>query len=114
MIVDDDSDLLVLFRLIFEQEDFEVLTVDSGQDCLNELERGFEGIILMDIMMPFMDGFSTIKKIVNKGFSKNVIISVISANQHPDKTKMKDLAPYIRNYFNKPFNIDLIVQNITK
>ena len=114
MIVDDDSDLLVLLRLIFEKEDYEVLTVDSGQDCIKELERGFEGIILMDLMMPFMDGWSTIRKMVKKGFTKKVIISVITANTCPDKQKMKGLEPYIHEYIEKPFNVEELVLGVEK
>ena len=66
MIVDDDPDILVFLRTIFEQNNFEVLTVDSGKDCIAELERGFKGIVLMDLIMPFMDGWDTIKEIIKK------------------------------------------------
>jgi DNA-binding response OmpR family regulator len=114
LIVDDDSDLLVLLRLIFEKQDYEVLTVDSGEDCLNELERGFKGIILMDLMMPFMDGWATLKKMVKKGYIKDNIISIISAKTCPDHTKMKEFKPYIHNYINKPFNVDQLVSDIAE
>ena len=114
LIVDDDSDLLVLLRLIFEKQDYEVLTVDSGQDCLNELKRGFKGIILMDLMMPFMDGWTTLRKMVKKGYTKNVVVSIITAKTVPDRTKMKGLEPYIHNYINKPFNVDELVMDLAE
>ena len=113
MIVDDDPDLLILLRMIFEQEQYEVLTVDSGKDCIEELEHGFKGIVLMDLMMPFMDGWSTIRKIVNMGLDKNVIISIISAKNCPDKQKMQELKPYIHDYIAKPFDINGLLSSIT-
>ena len=45
MIVDDDPDILISMRNIFEHEGFEVFTVDGGSDCIDELERGFQGIV---------------------------------------------------------------------
>jgi CheY-like chemotaxis protein len=71
MIVDDDPDILVSIRKIFEREVYEVFTVDSGMDCIKELERGFKGVVLMDIMMPFMDGWDIIDEINKRGLLKH-------------------------------------------
>jgi DNA-binding response OmpR family regulator len=112
MVVDDDPDILIAIRKIFEIEGFEVFTVDSGMDCIRELERGFKGIILMDIMMPFMDGWDTIEEISKRGLIKNVIISIITANGSPDHEKMKGLESYIYDYIIKPFDIDQLISNV--
>jgi DNA-binding response OmpR family regulator len=112
MIVDDDPDILIAIRKIFEEEGYEVLTVDSGKDCIKELERGYKGVILMDIMMPFMDGWDTIEEISKKGLYKNVVISIITANGSPDHDKMKGLETYIYDYIIKPFDIDQLILNV--
>ena len=112
MIVDDDPDILIAIRKIFEVEGFEVFTVDSGMDCIKELERGYKGIILMDIMMPFMDGWDTIEEISKRGLSKNVVISIITANGSPDHEKMKGLESYIYDYIIKPFDVDQLIDNV--
>ena len=70
MVVDDDPDVLVFLRAVFEQQCYEVLTVDNGSDCIKELKRGFKGIVLMDLMMPFIDGWDTLKEIIKKGLNK--------------------------------------------
>ena len=57
---------------IFEHQGHEVFTVNNGFDCIQELENGFNGIVLLDIMMPGMDGWDTIKEIVKRGLEKNV------------------------------------------
>jgi DNA-binding response OmpR family regulator len=116
MIVDDDSDILIFLRTLFEQHHFEVLTVDSGDDCIEELERGFKGIVLMDLMMPFMDGWDTIKEIIKRGLNKNIIISIITANRNPDPEKIKGLESYIYDYIPKPFDLQKLlidIENIT-
>ncbi len=112
MVVDDDPDILITIRNIFEREGFEVLTVDSGADCINELERGFKGIILMDIMMPFMDGWDTIREIKNRGFSKNVMISIVTAKGTSHHEKMRGLESFIFDYISKPFNVAKLISNI--
>ena len=113
MIVDDDPDLLVCLRTLFEHQNFEVLTVDSGSDCIEELERGFKGVILMDLMMPFMDGWTTIREIVKRGFTKDVVISIITASGRADPDKMKGLEPFVHDYIQKPFNIEKLVSDIS-
>ena len=112
MVVDDDPDILITIRNIFEHEGYEVLTVDSGIDCLNELKRGFKGIILMDLMMPFMDGWDTIKEIVKKGYSKDVTISIVTAKGTPDHERMKGLEPFVCDYIAKPFDIQELKSNV--
>jgi len=113
MVVDDDPDILISIRKIFENEGYEVLTVDTGWDCLEELERGFKGIILMDIMMPFMDGWDTIEQILKKGLTKDIIISILTAKGTPDHEKMKGLEEYIFDYITKPFDISQLINLIS-
>jgi len=112
MVVDDDPDILISIRRIFEDEGYEVFTVDSGKDCIKELEKGFRGIILMDIMMPFMDGWDTIEEITKKGYMKNVIISILTAKGTPDHEKMKGLEAYIHDYITKPFDIQKLIFDV--
>ena len=114
MIVDDDPDILITIRKIFEEEGYEVFTVDSGKDCLKELEQGFKGMILMDIMMPFMDGWETIRRIVEKGFTQDITISIVTAKSTPRHDKMKGLEPYIHDYIPKPFDIRELVSNVNE
>ncbi len=111
MIVDDDPDILVFLRHVFEQQDYEVLTVDSGKDCIEELQHGFKGMVLIDIMMPFMDGWDTIKNIIQKQLHKDIVITIISAHGTVDHEKMKGLESFIYDYVTKPFDLQrLIVQ----
>lgn len=112
MVVDDDPDILITIRSIFEKEGYEVFTVDSGKDCLKELERGFKGVILIDIMMPFMDGWDTIREIVDSGLSKNVTISIVTAKGTYNHEKMKGLEACIHDYIVKPFNIQELISNV--
>jgi DNA-binding response OmpR family regulator len=112
MIVDDDPDVLVFLRSVFEQQGFEVLTVDGGIDCIEELEQGFKGIILMDLIMPFMDGWNTLREIIKRKLNKDVVISIMTAYGPPDPEKMKGLESYIHDYIPKPFNLQKLISQV--
>jgi len=113
MIVDDDPFVLITMRDLFEPEGYEVLCVSSGQECLDELAQGFHGVILMDIMMPHMDGWQTVREIVAKGYAKGNIISMLTARGEYDPIA-EDIKPYVRDYLIKPFNLEPLITTVKK
>ena len=114
MVVDDEPDILVSLRVIFERQSYEVITVESGAECLEELEKGFKGVILMDIMMPEMDGWDTIKEIVNRGLMKDITIEIITGKGTRDHQKMSGLESYIYDYLTKPLNMEELISSVNK
>ena len=112
MVVDDDPDILVSMRTIFERQGYEVFTVDSGSDCIEELEQGFKGIVLMDLIMPFMDGLDTLREIIKKRLNKDIVVSIITANGIPDSERLKGLERYIYNYIKKPFDLNKLITDV--
>ncbi|MBU0497143.1 MAG: response regulator [Candidatus Thermoplasmatota archaeon] len=114
MIVDDDPDILVTLRMFFEGNNFEVLAVDSGKDCIRELEEGFTGIVLLDITMPFMDGWATLREIIKRGLNKQVMISIITANVCSQNDQGPDITSYVNEVIAKPFNLERLMTYVRK
>ena len=114
MIVDDEPDVLSSLKTIFEKHNYEVITVENGYKCLEELKKGFRGIILMDLMMPGMDGWDTIKEIVNRGLIKNVAIEIITGRGTKDHKRLGVLGPYIYDYLSKPLDINELIDSVEK
>ena len=115
LIVDDDKDILISLREILQHQGNFVYTVESGFECIKRIKDGFQGILLIDIMMPKMDGWDTIREIVNNGYEQNVKIVVITARGTHHQEKMHGLEPYILDYIPKPFDINKllsVVENI--
>jgi DNA-binding response OmpR family regulator len=112
MIVDDDPDILISLRSVFEHHRFEVLAVDSGRDCIKELEKGFKGIIFMDLIMPFMDGWDTLREIIDRGLDDDILIFIITAIGSPDSEKIQGLESYIYDYIPKPFDLKQILSEV--
>lgn len=111
MIVDDEIDILATLKTLLEKQNYEVVTVENGAECLKKIEEGFEGIVLMDIFMPQMNGWDTIKEIVDKGLIKNVAIEVVTG-YGMDKKMMGMLDPYIYDYLDKPININELISSV--
>jgi len=111
MVVDDDPYILLAVRELFESEGIEVITALGGKECLEEMKKGFKGVILMDIMMPVMDGWDTIREIVNQGFLEGNIISMLTARDVPDE-KMEGLKEYVLDYITKPFDSNELVATV--
>lgn len=114
MIVDDEPDVLNSLKDVLEHNNYEVIIAENGLECLKKLEEGFKGIILMDIMMPDMSGWDTIREIVNRGFIKNVAINVVTGIGIKDHQSMGILEPYIYDYLSKPVNIKEMIKSVEK
>jgi len=114
MIVDDEPDILESLKIILERENYEVTTVNSGKECIERLKDGFKGVILMDLMMPGMNGFDTIKEIVNQGFINDVAIEIVSGMGLKDSLTLGVMEPYIHDYIEKPVDIKELIHSVEK
>ncbi len=114
MIVDDEPDVLLSLKTVFQRQNYDVITVSNGAECLDELEKGFKGVVLMDLMMPIMDGWETINQIVKRGYTKDVAIEIITGKGTKDYQKMSILGSYIFDYLAKPLNIEQLISSVEK
>ena len=114
MIVDDETDVLLSLKALLEKHNYDVITHSNGKDCIKELHKGFKGMILMDLMMPGMDGWDTINEIVKNGYINDVAISVITGKGTKDFQKMSMLGSYIFDYLAKPINIEILIKSIDR
>lgn len=116
LIVDDDDVVRHTVKRVLEQFDFDVTAVESGQACLDALKEGFHGLILMDIVMPEMDGWETIEQMIKTGYAQSNIVCMLTGKETPDE-KMAELKEYVLDYIKKPFNnrelVDIVKQYLS-
>jgi DNA-binding response OmpR family regulator len=113
MIVDDDPDIVYSLKEIFEREGFDVTSADNGRTCLRELEKGFQGIIILDLMMPVMDGLETIKQMTMDGFIEHNTIIVLTAKRIQGD-EFNEIYPFISDFIFKPFDIKSLIATVKK
>jgi len=66
LLVDDEKDFVEMLGLRLEETGENVSTANSGQECLKVLEKKEIDVVILDILMPGMDGISTLKEIKNR------------------------------------------------
>ena len=103
MIVDDNKLIRDAVVILFENEGMTIAAAGGGPECVRLLEQGFRGIILMDVMMPGMDGWDTIREIVERGLYPGNIILMLTGKSEPDY-KMEGIQEYVTDYVTKPFD----------
>jgi len=105
LLVDDNPDLLYSVEKGLESisKDFEVVTVESGRKCIQSLKKIKPDLILLDIMMPGMDGWDTCAKIKSNKKTENIPIVFLTAKTDPVSKSMGRLAS--ADYITKPFDM---------
>ena len=112
MIVDDEPDILISLKTILERQNYDVITAKNVLECLKEIKNGFTDVILIDIMMPVMDGWETINQIAKKGYINNVAIEIITGKGTKDYQKLSILSSYIYDYLTKPLNMEQLITSL--
>ncbi|HZU00568.1 MAG TPA: response regulator transcription factor [Ktedonobacteraceae bacterium] len=105
---DDDPQLLRLMARNLEFEGYEVLRASDGEQALEQIEHASPNLVLLDVMMPRMDGFTVCQKV--REFSTVPIIIVTARGQDQDKVKGLDLGA--DDYLTKPFSVDELLARV--
>jgi two-component system response regulator CpxR len=106
LLIDDELELVKGLTIILQSEGFEVRAAFDGEEGMKKVAEERPDLIILDIAMPKMDGFTFVKKLSATGIAKRVPIIVLTA-----RAKMKDLFEMegVKDYVVKPFeNGDLL------
>lgn len=105
---DDDPQLLRLMTRNLQLEGYEVLAASDGQQALELIESNSPDLVLLDVMMPKMDGFTVCYRV--REFSAVPIIIVTARGQDQDKVRGLDLGA--DDYLTKPFSVDELLARV--
>ncbi len=79
MVVDDNQDLVEIVRLTLESKGFKVRCAYNGQELLDSLERQKADLILLDIMMPQMNGLAVLKRLKGNPDTASIPVILLTA-----------------------------------
>jgi len=105
---DDDPQLLRLIARNLQLEDYDVLVASDGKQALEQIEQHAPDLVLLDVMMPRMDGFTVCQRV--REFSAVPIIIVTARGQDQDKVRGLDLGA--DDYLTKPFSIEELLARV--
>lgn len=111
LVIDDSSTHILLCQTIFDEEHYEVASAESGKEGLKVIPKVEPDLILLDIMMPEMDGYAVLKELKGKEETKNIPVIMVSAKiQSSDIKKAKELGAI--NFVKKPIGANRLVEMV--
>ena len=84
LVVDDEEGLRLLYEEVLKAEGYEVLTARNGREAIQQLEAGKPDLIILDIVMPVMDGMEALGRIVGKDRKIPIILNTSYSDYQQD------------------------------
>ena len=103
LVVDDEPNILLSLQFLLNKAGYEVRSAKDGEEALAEVARAAPDLVLLDVMMPKIDGFSVCKAIRDNPRWKDVRIIMLTARGR-DIEREKGLALGADDYITKPFS----------
>jgi len=111
LIVDDEPNIIMTLEYSLKKKNYDILVARDGSEVISLLDSTIPDLVLLDIMMPEIDGYETLKYLKSKADFKNIKVVFLSA-----KTKKSDIEKGMEagadGYITKPFTIKNIVKTI--
>jgi len=111
LIVDDQQDNLYLLRVLLTSHGYEVLEAQDGQEALDQLRQNRCNLVLLDIMMPGMDGYEVCQQIRSDERIRDLPIILLTAKKDVE-SKVRGLDIGANDYVTKPFDRQEILARI--
>jgi DNA-binding response OmpR family regulator len=108
LLVDDDPTLLPVLARRLARDGFEVSSASSGQAALQLLEQAWPALLVIDLMMPQMDGFELCRRVKQIADLPIIVLSAVDASE----SKVRALQEYAEDYITKPFDPDELAARI--
>jgi DNA-binding response OmpR family regulator len=111
LIVDDEPNIVLALELLMKKEGYEVHTVNDGESAFQAAQQLHPDLILLDIMMPKMDGYEVCQMIRSDALLKDISIIMLTAKGR-EVEKEKGLALGADHYITKPFSTREVVMKV--
>jgi len=111
LVVDDEVDLVETVRFPLELEGFDVLVSYNGEDALNQARKEKPDLIILDLMLPKLDGYKVCRLLKFDERYKHIPILMLTAKtQEKDKILGKETGA--DEYITKPFEMDYLMEKV--
>lgn len=111
LIVDDEPNIVMSLEYTFKKNNFEVFIARDGQEALDILKKQLPDVIILDVMMPMVDGFATLEQIKKDERLQHCKVIFLSA-KNKEKDIEKGLSLGANLYVVKPFSVKKLVEQV--
>ena len=112
--VEDEPEMIDLYRLILNRRGFEVIGADGGREGLDVIRQHLPDLVLLDLMMPDIDGWEVYKQLKAEPATSEIPVIVVTAKaQSIDKVLGLHIAQ-VDDYISKPFSPQELLDSVEK
>jgi CheY-like chemotaxis protein len=112
MIVDDDENIRNLLKDFFEEQNYYTQIASSSFDAIQLMNNEYPDLILLDIMMPGMNGIEFAKVLKNKQDTRRIPIYFITAISDTEENMQQAYETGVEGYIKKPFKLSELIEMI--
>ena len=113
LIVEDDPDLRTILKLQLLSQDFVVTEATNGAEGFAALQAEVPDCIILDLMMPVMDGFGFLKRVRSNMSLIDVPIMILTASED-ERNKVRGFQYQADAYMNKPYDLDILTHEVNR
>jgi len=120
LVVDDDPDILDALTMILESQGYQVISARDGLEGLTSLRADNPDLIILDLLMPKMDGFAVCKELQDPRWSKykNIPILILTSVREEASRRRYELETGLEldvdDYVEKPVSPDILLRRVEK
>ncbi|HEX74311.1 MAG TPA: response regulator [Dehalococcoidia bacterium] len=120
LVVDDDPDIIEAIRTVLEAQSYQIITACDGEEGLCKLRDERPQLMILDLLMPKMDGFGVLKELQDPRRSKysNILILILSSVKEDASRRRYELETGLQlnvdDYVEKPINTHTLVERVSK
>jgi CheY-like chemotaxis protein len=111
LIVDDEPFNIDVLEQALDGTDYQVVTASNGKEAWDKIQSEQPDLILLDLMMPVMDGFAVLAKVKEDSMLRDIPIIIVSA-EHDSKSVVKGIKQGAEDYLIKPVNTAHFLQKV--
>lgn len=111
LIAEDDASIRSVLRMLLESSGFAVVEAVDGQDALEKVDLHMPDLVLLDVMMPRIDGHEVCRKLRDSFATRHIPIVMLTARAEP-KDKLRGLQGGANDYVTKPYHNEELLQRV--
>jgi DNA-binding response OmpR family regulator len=108
LLIDDDPTILQLLKLFLENEGYQVMIAESGSAGLEIAAKQLPDLVIVDLIMPVLDGFETSRRLRELGVQSILVMS----HRHDERSVIRSLEMGADDYLRKPFAVPIFLAKI--
>lgn len=111
LIADDEPFNIEVLEQALDETDYQVVTASNGQEAWAKIQSEQPDLILLDLMMPVMDGFAVLAKVKEDAMLRDIPVIIVSA-ENDSKSVVKGIKQGAEDYLTKPVNTEQFLKKV--